>query len=146
MNDAISLYNFTKKKTSLQPTPGLSFHPVLYTWQSPQHSETNIVRDQTDFILIRDRFRNETPDVKTSPGTDAGSDQNPVVGNLNLRLTKLNKKRATVLHITKVSHLPKRIDVRHGKLETISYIHPRLWKYIEQGWNTLKNTIVRIEK
>ena len=45
----------------------------LYTWKSPG----DIRRNQIDFILIRERFKNYIKCVKTYPGADIDSDHNP---------------------------------------------------------------------
>lgn len=63
-------------------------------------------------MLIRDRFRNGIHGVKKCPCTDVGSDHNPVVGNLILRLKKLQRKRTTAVDISKHQHLYNQIEVR----------------------------------
>lgn len=60
----------------------------LYTWISPQDKDTNIVRNQIDFILINKRFRNAVKSAKTYPSGDINSDHNPVVANIRIRLKR----------------------------------------------------------
>ncbi|XP_044741456.1 craniofacial development protein 2-like [Chrysoperla carnea] len=48
----------------------------LYTWRSPADSQNHIVRNEIDYILINDRYKNNIVDVKTKPGADVGSDHN----------------------------------------------------------------------
>ena len=68
-------------------------HPRrLYTWTSPQHNNTNIVRNQIDYVIINRRFRSSISNAKTYPGADIGSDHNPVAVRFRMRL-KLIKKR-----------------------------------------------------
>ena len=59
----------------------------LYTWMSPgdQH------RNQIDFILVKNCFKNHVKDVRTYPGADAMSDHNLLVTKLKLKL-KLPEK------------------------------------------------------
>ena len=59
----------------------------LYTWMSPgdQH------RNQIDFILVKNRFKNHVKDVRTYPGADVMSDHNLLVTKLKLKL-KLPEK------------------------------------------------------
>ncbi|XP_060533802.1 craniofacial development protein 2-like [Cylas formicarius] len=55
-------------------------HPRrLYTWTSPQHTNTRTVRNQIDFIIINKRFHNSVTNVKTYSGADIGSDHSPVI-------------------------------------------------------------------
>ena len=61
-------------------------HPRrLHTWISPGDQ----VRNQIDFITISQRFRNMVTNCHTYPGADCGSDHNPVVATLRLKLKKV---------------------------------------------------------
>ena len=71
-------------------------HPdrPLYTWKSPG----DLARNQIDYILFRKRFRNSVKNCKTYPGADIGSDHNPLVCKMSVRLKRampanLNKKK-----------------------------------------------------
>uniref|UniRef100_A0A8D8T3N0 Craniofacial development protein 2 n=1 Tax=Cacopsylla melanoneura TaxID=428564 RepID=A0A8D8T3N0_9HEMI len=65
-------------------------HPRrLYTWKSPDKR----TRNQIDFVLINDRFKNSLLSIKTYPGADVKSDHNPLVGKLRTRLKKVKKKK-----------------------------------------------------
>ena len=59
----------------------------LYTWTSPgdQH------RNQIDFILVKNRFKNHVKDVGTYPKAEATSNHNILVTKLKLKL-KLPEK------------------------------------------------------
>lgn len=61
----------------------------LYTWTSPAHTAKNIVRNQIDFVLVNERFKNCVKSAKTYPGADVNSDHNPVVVTLSIKLKKL---------------------------------------------------------
>ena len=63
-------------------------HPVrkLYTWKSPG----DISRNQIDYIMFNDRFRNCIKQAKTYPGADMNSDHNPVVVKVNMKLKRTN--------------------------------------------------------
>ena len=61
----------------------------LYTWKSPGGT----TRNQIDYILINERFRNNVKQVKTYPGADINSDHIPVVMKLNIKLKKLEKPK-----------------------------------------------------
>ncbi|XP_063391819.1 uncharacterized protein LOC134677313 [Cydia fagiglandana] len=66
-------------------------HPArrLYTWRSPADKPSHVVRNQIDYIMIKDRFRNSIIQVKTYPGADIKSDHNPVCAKMFLKLKKL---------------------------------------------------------
>ena len=66
-------------------------HPKrrLYTWRSPG----DIYRNQIDFILINKRFGNAVKQARTYPGADVGSDHNPLMIKMNIRLGKNPKKK-----------------------------------------------------
>ena len=53
-----------------------------------------MTRNQIDYILIRNRFRNSIKRCKTYPGADINSDHNPVVANVGIKLKscKIEKK------------------------------------------------------
>lgn len=55
-----------------------------WTWISPGGS----TRNQIDFIMIKNRFRNAVLQAKTYPGADCNSDHNPVVCNVRVKLRK----------------------------------------------------------
>ncbi|XP_030757748.1 craniofacial development protein 2-like [Sitophilus oryzae] len=63
----------------------------LWTWKSPAHNQDNIIRNQIDFILINDRFKNCVKSAKTYPGADVNSDHNPVVASIEITFKKLKK-------------------------------------------------------
>ena len=61
-------------------------HPRrLWTWKSPD----NVTKNQIDYITINNRFRNSVQQSKSYPGADCGSDHNPVICKLKVRLKKL---------------------------------------------------------
>ncbi|KAI5700378.1 hypothetical protein M8J77_008043 [Diaphorina citri] len=60
-----------------------------YTWTSPDKT----VKNQIDFICASWRFRNGIINTKTRPGADCGSDHNPVVMKVKIKLKKPNKKK-----------------------------------------------------
>ena len=66
-------------------------HPVrkLYTWKSPG----DISRNQIDYIMFNDRFRNCVKQAKTYPGADINSDHNPVVVKIIVKLKKTNETK-----------------------------------------------------
>ena len=55
---------------------------LLYTWKSPG----DLPRNQIDYVLIKNRFKNTVSTCKTYPGLDIGSDHNPVIMKIKLKL------------------------------------------------------------
>ena len=61
-------------------------HPrKLWTWKSTD----NVTKNQIDYMTINNRFRNSVQQSKSYPGADCGSDHNPVICKLKVRLKKL---------------------------------------------------------
>ena len=58
-----------------------------YTWISPG----DMFRNQIDFILVQNRFRNAVKSAKSIPGADCDSDHVPVMCKLQIRLRALKK-------------------------------------------------------
>ena len=66
-------------------------HPkrrLYITWRSPG----DIYRNQIDFILINKRYRNAVKQARTYPGADVGSDDNPLMIKMNIKLKKTRRK------------------------------------------------------
>ena len=65
-------------------------HPkrLLYTWKSPG----DITRNQIDYILVRKRHRNGLKQCKTYPGADIGSDHNPLIAKISVKLKRAMPK------------------------------------------------------
>ena len=65
-------------------------HPkrLLYTWKSPG----DLHRNQIDYILVRKRHRNCIKQCKTYPGADIGSDHNPLIARVSVRLKRAAPK------------------------------------------------------
>ena len=79
------------KENQLIVTNTFYEHPMRrrYTWKSPGER----YRNQIDFILVRERFRNSVKQARSYPGADIASDHNPVLVKLNVKLKK--NKRST---------------------------------------------------
>ena len=60
----------------------------LYTWQSPGDR----ARNQIDYVCINVRFKKSVINCPTFLGADSGSDQNPVVATLTIKLILQNTK------------------------------------------------------
>ena len=69
-------------------------HPkrLLYTWKSPG----DVTRNQIDYLLIRKRHRNSIKQCKTYPGADIGSDHNPLIARMSVKLKRAAPRSAKV--------------------------------------------------
>ncbi|XP_072401677.1 uncharacterized protein [Diabrotica undecimpunctata] len=81
----------------------------LYTWRSPQDTPDLIIRNQIDYIMVNKRFRNAITSAKTNPGADIGSDHNPLVVNIRLKLKKIESAKARKYNLGPL----KNEDTRH---------------------------------
>ncbi|GFO16493.1 craniofacial development protein 2-like protein [Plakobranchus ocellatus] len=63
-----------------------------WTWKSPGDGS----RNQIDYILTNERFRNAIKSAKTYPGADCYSDHVPVVAKLNLKLKKTSSNPTNI--------------------------------------------------
>ena len=61
----------------------------LYTWRSPGDT----CRNQIDYIMINERFRNAIKGVRTYPGADCDSDHNLLMSKLCINLRKLKRSK-----------------------------------------------------
>ena len=57
---------------------------ALHTWTSPDGRTKN----QIDYVLVDKRYRNGIQNCKAKPGADCGSDHNPVVVVIKIKLKK----------------------------------------------------------
>ncbi|XP_030745457.1 uncharacterized protein LOC115874434 [Sitophilus oryzae] len=118
----------------------------LYTWKSPRDNENRIVRNQIDYIILNQRYRNAMKSVKTYPGADVGSDHNLLVTEIMVKLKKL-----------KVLSNQRSIDTsllrsNNAKVKVYQGINENLSKLInccsatqsqpEDMWQSLKSAII----
>ena len=68
---------------------------LLYTWKSPG----DLPRNQIDYVLIKNRFKNAVSTCKTYPGSDIGSDHNHVIMKIKLKLEIPEKKEDQMLTV-----------------------------------------------
>lgn len=67
----------------------------LYTWRSPADKPNKIVRNQIDYIMINERYRNAVKAVKAYPGADVFSDHNPIIAKVTLKLKNIKRHQRT---------------------------------------------------
>lgn len=116
----------------------------LYTWKSPNDDplNPNSTRNQIDYILINKRFRNIVKRVTTYPGADVGSDHNPLLANIKMRLKKPQgqKKQRKLIDYHNLNNNKDQIsETLNNNLYNITEDDERP----EDLWNNLKHNLIK---
>ena len=112
---------------------------MLYTWKSP--GERN--RYQIDYILVKQRFRNSTRDVKTLPGADIDSDHNLLVAEVQTRLKVIKKagKRKPKWNLERIkskeNHVKEVMEQKFSQIDGVT-------GSVEDNWGKVKETLLDI--
>ena len=100
----------------------------LYTWTSPdcQH------RNQIDYILCSQRWRNYIQSAKTRPGADCGSDHELLIANFRLILKKEGKTTRSFRHDLNQIPYDYTVEVRNRfkGLDLIECLTYYGWKFM----------------
>lgn len=127
----------------------------LYTWKSPQDSPRNPIRNQIDYILAPKRYRNGVLSAKTYPGADVGSDHNPVVARMRIRLKRIGKsftKKPNMDALRNESQKQDISDQLNAQLRSIKQRNTSPTpgtensKNIEDTWKQLKNAMQKVQE
>ena len=118
----------------------------LYTWKSPG----DIVRNQIDYILVSQRYRNSLKQVKTYPGADVNSDHNPVIAKMEIKLKNLRqfkRKEQLDLNLLKQESIKNKYNVEvRNKYELLAnqdqIQEPNDQMHVENKWNIFKTSIL----
>ena len=111
--------------------------PRKWTWRS-RDSNT---RNQTDYIIIRQRFRNALKVCKTYPGADCSSDHNPVIAKVQLKRRKLKKKKQNKKLDLQQLKLNKEIRMKYAvkvsnRLQALAKVED-----VDVQWKIIKGSI-----
>ena len=88
------LVQFCEEKNLTLVNTQFMQHPRrLYTWSSPG----DLYRNQIDYIMIRQRYKNCVKNAHTYPGADIFSDHNLLIMKLSIKLKIPRKCKATIL-------------------------------------------------
>lgn len=110
----------------------------LYTWMKP--GDTG--RYQIDFIMVRQRFRNQVLDCKTFPGADIGSDHNLLVMKCKLKLKKLTKgKKSKRWNLDKLKQENVLSSFQENVKKGLAGKHDT--ETVDKQWTVLRDEIVR---
>ncbi|XP_029174698.1 uncharacterized protein LOC114943274 [Nylanderia fulva] len=117
----------------------------LYTWKSPLDGGSNPepVRNQIDYVLINKRFRNMVRSIKAYPGADIGSDHNPLVTDLTLRLKCVRSGTASKrIDVSKLRNIETRESATfdlNRKLSRIKEVNPT---DVNTQWGEVKRALL----
>ncbi|XP_049864013.1 craniofacial development protein 2-like [Schistocerca gregaria] len=110
----------------------------LYAWKNPGDTK----RYQIDYIMVRQRFRNQVLNCKTFPGADVDSDHNILVMTCRLKLKKLQKGgnlRRWVLDKLKEPEVVQ--SFRESIREQLTGMGER--NTVEEEWVSLRDEVVK---
>ena len=63
-----------------------------HTWIAPD----KVTKNQIDYVLVDKRYRNSIQNSKSMPDAECGSDHNPVIVRMKIRLQRVAKPKRTV--------------------------------------------------
>jgi len=111
----------------------------IYTWTKPGGRD----RFQLDYIMVKQRFRNQVLDCKAFPGADINSDHNLVAMTCRIKLKKLNKKKsARKWDLDKLKEVE--ISEQFGQAMGDSLENTAEGATVEEEWELLKTKIIRV--
>ena len=108
-----------------------------WTWRSPDSN----TRNQMDYILIRERLQNALKSCKAYPGADCGSDHNPVIAKVELKLRKLEKKKQNKkrdiqqLQLNEETRIKYAVEVSN-QLQALAEVED-----LDEQWKVMKESI-----
>ncbi|GFS03866.1 craniofacial development protein 2-like [Elysia marginata] len=131
------LVDWCREKDMLVANTWFPIHPRRrWTWSSPGDRS----RNQIDSILVKRRLRNSVQYAKAMPGGDCGSDHNPVVCQIKLKLKAFKKAKRSPRYqfeALKKDEIRERYNVLvKNKFETLVAVTTA-----EEKWNQLKDCI-----
>jgi len=111
-------------------------------------SPGDVNRNQIDYIMIKDRFRNNIKHAKTYPGADVGSDHNPVVVKACFKIKNINRPRKIIrrdMEVFKSSEFKEKFakevtkNIREDEIEDPENEAEHI--IIDNEWSSLKSSI-----
>ena len=111
-----------------------------YTWESPG----NRGRYQIDYIITKQRYRNQILDCKTYPGADMDSDHNLVVMKCRLNFKKIMKKREVKRwDVEKLAEYEIRKKFQENITSRLKEENSQGESSVEEKWNYMKEGIIK---
>ena len=100
----------------------------LYTWTSRDGQQ----RNQTDYILCSQRWRNSVQSAKTRPGADCGSGHELLIAKFRLKLKKVGKTTRPFRYYLNQIPYDYTVEVRNRfkGLDLIDIVPDELWREV----------------
>ena len=112
-----------------------------HTWVSPD----GVTKNQIDYVLVDKRFRQGVRNSKSMPGADCGSDHNPVIATIKIKLRKMRRtKPTTKWNLDKLKNPQNRCEYQNKLNKQLKDRNIRDMDEIDQVWDTLKECIEEI--
>ena len=104
----------------------------LYTWTLPDGQ----YRNQIDYIIFSQRWRNYIQSVKTRPGADCGSDHQLLIGKFRLKLRKVGKTNRPFRYDLNQISYDYTVDVTNSfkGLDLIECLKNYGWRFVTLYW------------
>lgn len=104
----------------------------------------DINRYQIDYIMVKNRFRNQVKESRSYPGADINIDHNLVMMKCNLKLKKITCKKKMVKWQVKNLKYEKSRKQYSECTNEVTIEDPLEPQNIEERWQNLKQTITKI--
>ena len=107
-----------------------------YTWKAPG----DIKRAQLDYIMVKERFKNQVKNCRSYPGADIVSDHNLVMMHVELKYKKIIKTKNKYLEMTKlkIPSIKEEFQKRTDEIVKADSVN----KPIEEQWRDMMEEIL----
>ncbi|XP_060882053.1 craniofacial development protein 2-like [Metopolophium dirhodum] len=109
----------------------------IYTWKMPG----DIARYQIDYILVKNRFKNQVKFCKTYPSADCDSDHNIVIAKCELRYKKPQRRKVQQDNYNVRLLKRAEIEKEYGRYMDIEYQKQNVDDPPNKNWKNIKSAI-----
>ncbi|KAL4113824.1 hypothetical protein QTP88_017392 [Uroleucon formosanum] len=117
----------------------------LYTWKSPMDKPEKVLRNQIDYILVNQRFRNSCITVKAYPEADIQSDHVPLVDTLKIRMKKIIPKNGKRYDLRKLKDPDVRENTQAELHRKLTRINNQMLFSVEKETNGFQKVVEEIK-
>ena len=92
--------------------------------------------------MINERFKNAVTNVKTYPGADVGSDHNPVLMQIKIKLKKMRKQKSHVkFELQQLKDQEKRQEYNVKVKNRFELLDVEEFLQVEENWQGIKSAL-----
>ncbi|XP_039285273.1 craniofacial development protein 2-like [Nilaparvata lugens] len=106
-----------------------------YTWKAPG----DVRRAQIDYILVRERYKNQVKNSRSYPGADVNSDHNLVMMHCELKFKALKMRKSKQWDMTRLKD--DLTQTKHVEKTNRTMEETEKQMGVEQEWNKIKKSI-----